>query len=189
MAMKCFMMIMMIMILWVFRLLEIYTSDGITMENDDHTYNVGRDDQCIPIVYVATSFIPTLSLTFFSILKYVNLCCNGLEDVDESLGKFLQISLSVFLVYLGFYFMPYTILAFVNDPIQTAFLYMIGASFILCICLLIYSVCSLCVIMGKENIVTVMRKQYGSISYIFFTLASGFSIAYFLTILIFILIH
>ena len=83
--------------------------------------------------------------------------------------------------------MPYMILAFVNDPIQTAFLYMIGASFILCICLLIYSVCSLCVIMGKVNIVTVMRKQYGSISYICFTLASGFSIAYFLTILIFIL--
>ena len=80
--------------------------DGKAMENDDHTYNIGRDHQCVPIVYAATSFIPTISLTFILILKYVELYYSGFKDADKSLGIFLHISLGGFLVYLGFYFLP-----------------------------------------------------------------------------------
>ena len=110
--------------------------------NDGHAYNLGNDDQCVPIVYVATSFIPTVLLISFLVLKSSEVCFNWFKNAGESLGIFLQLSLGTFLVYLGFYFLPYMLLAFINDPIQTAFIYMMGASFILCVYLLTYSVCS-----------------------------------------------
>ena len=75
------------------------------------------------------------------------------------------------------------ILAFINDPIQTAFIYMIGASFILCIYLLTYSLCSYVAIYKKKNVAAMRRHlcgyKYDFVGYIFFTLAGGLSIAYF----------
>ena len=163
--------------------------------NDGHSYNLGNDDQCVPIVYVATSFIPTVLLISFLVLKssevyfiwYVDA-----DESDESFGMFLQLSLGTFLVYLGFYFLPYMLLAFINDPIQTAFIYMMGASFILCVYLLTYSVCSFVATFFKKKTPKVMfihlcGYKCAYFFYLLFTLTGGFSIAYSLTILILIL--
>ena len=120
------------------------TGDNNAMENNDHTYNIGTDDQCLPVVYVTTSFFPTVLLIIILIMtsRSVKLHYNEFKDADETLGICLQRYLGGFLVYLGFYFLPYMLLAFINDPIQTAFIYLIGVSFILCIYLLIYSLCA-----------------------------------------------
>lgn len=167
------------------------TGDSKVMENSDHTYNVGNDDQCVPIVYVATSFFPTISLILILIVKSIVVYYNKYKDADKSLGIFLQLSLGGFLVYLGFYFLPFMLLAFINDPIQTAFIYLIGASFILCIYLLTYSLCAFVAMAVKKNIAAVhsqiFRNKYGYAGYLCFNLGGGLSIAYFLTILIFIL--
>ena len=34
--------------------------DDGTVTNDDHSYDVGKDDQCAPVLYVACYFFPTV---------------------------------------------------------------------------------------------------------------------------------
>ena len=53
--------------------------------------------------------------------------------MNEKFGKAVELSLGMCLVYLGSYFSPYMILAFINDPIQTGFVYGMLGSFIISI--------------------------------------------------------
>ena len=130
-----------------------YGNEVLYDKNDDYNSNDftgmvtkhdGNDDQCLPIIYVVFSYFPTFALILVLLLGLILIVkFHNSNNADESLalGLFLQVSLGVFLVYLGFYFLPYMLLAFINDPIKTTFIYIMGASFILCICLLTYSLC------------------------------------------------
>ena len=109
-----------------------------TVTDDDHSYDVGKDDQCVPIVYVACSFFPTAILFAMLLTLYCFVTCLASQDVDHALGTLLQASLGGFLVYLGFYFAPFMLLAFINDPIQATLIYVIVASSVFSIYLLTY---------------------------------------------------
>ena len=170
--------------------------DGIITDND-HSYDVGKDDQCVPIVYVACSFFPTLILFAMLLLQYCLVSCIALDDVDRALGILLQASFGGFLVYLGFYFAPFMLLAFINDPIQATLIYLIGASAVFSIYLLTYYLIFPRTVWMLEGLspdanyfvrlyTLFLADLYCTFKYrwIVFTLASGISIAYFLTIII-----
>lgn len=160
--------------------------EGIITENKDHGYNLGNDDQCVPIVYVVFSFLPTALLFLALFIRTIRICRNYDKDVDQTLGAFLQLSLRIFLVYLGFYFLPYMLLAFINDPIQSAFIYLMGASFIFCVYLFTYTVFMYVRIVRLK--VKLSSLDFRSkLVHVSFTWASTVSIAYFLIILIFII--
>ena len=152
------------------------SSNGIVTEHS------GNDDQCLPIIYVVFSYLPTVSLIIVLLASLILIACN-----EKELSLFLQVSLGLCLVYLGFYFLPYMLLAFINDPIKTIFIYTMEALFILCIFLLIYSLC-FSINESRQNIFLIfpftiiwyqLRHPY--------LMGSGASIAYFLIILIFLL--
>ena len=171
-----------------------YGNEVLYDANNDEHYDLGRDDQCLPIVYTVISFLPVGSLPFIICSKCIwrPQRRHGIElQVTEQLtilGEWLQLSLGWLLVYLGFYFLPYMILAFVNDPIQTAFVYLIAASIIFCILLLTYGMLSAFIsIIIRLTGNFQFEKFNGSYVRLVFAEASGMSIAYFLIILIFIL--
>ena len=103
-------------------------------------------------------------------------------DGDQILGAFAQVSLGGFIGYLGFYFAPYMLLAFINDPIRTSFIYIIGALFIFCSYLLIEGFlanCKVCLTDSrKQNCCSLIKKML-------FAVGTATSLAYFLTIVIF----
>ena len=39
-----------------------YGNEVLYDDNDDQSYNLSKDDQCVPIVYVVCSFLPSVSL-------------------------------------------------------------------------------------------------------------------------------
>lgn len=170
----------------------------ITEINNEGKYNdTSTDDQILPFLYVASSFIPTVvyAVLIVKFMVATSKRCRKFknsaddEDVDECLGAFLQHSIGAFLVYLGFYFLPYMILAFINDPIQTAFIYIIAASFILCVYLLTYSTLFyiLFLLEDYDQEKSKCKELMIRSSYATFALGSGLSIAYFLIILIFVI--
>ena len=222
-------------------------------------YNLGNDDQCVPVVYTVFSFLPTVILFLGAVIKYFNLSaeflfgnetfnrscfgkclhwlcyrhnlysfdlqhynigaddddddddgnkhmhtsdCNFLikllkesksdeltkaaqhiakqHDTDQTLGLLFKISSGIFFVYLGFYFLPYMALAFIHDPIQTGFVYLMAISFSFSIFTYIkafFSVVAIC---------KGLMPDLG-LPKLFFVTASGFSVAYFLIIFLFIL--
>ena len=224
-------------------------NDGIS--NND--YNLTHDDQCVPIVYTAVSFLPFAILIICSLVAYLfvtmqflcsserfkETCCakcfksfcnlfnrgdadievyknttdesNGgitnplyglttilektevdnfkkaaqriaeISDTNDTLGLLFQVSFGGFLVYLGFYFLPYMALAFINDPIQTIFIYLIGASFAFSIFTIIKAVLSYTAI--KIGWLCSTRVK----THLILVTATGISIAYFLIIFLFIL--
>lgn len=170
-----------------------YGNEVLYDDNDDQGYALRNDDQCVLIVYVVCSFMPTVSLTLFLIIVTIVLCIKSRSSqvdnkTDEALGLFLHYSLGAFLVYLGFYFLPYMVFAFIHDPFQSALVYMMLSSLILSICLFAYFLISVCVVgflfYQKE------LSKWDSMSRLLtsgFTFASGLSITYFLTVLILII--
>ena len=174
---------------------DINSSNGTVTEHD------GDDDQCIPIIYVVFSFFPSVSLIlvlFLSLILIGRSYNLNNEDEDLALGLFLQVSLGGFLVYLGAYFLPYMLLAFINDPIKTIFIYIMGASSILCLCLLTYSLCfsinSSLLLLKKRNFpgkLILIPSTWQLITWYLirhpYLTGSGASLAYFLIIVIFLL--
>ena len=142
------------------------------------------DDQAIPIIYTVFSFLPILILTIFIAIIIIYYCGYDSQSVDEDLGKYLRLSVGVLLVYLGFCFSTYMVLAFINDPIVTGFVYLIGASCIFCIYLVCYT---LCLLLSHYWVESIDKLSAPDKLHVFFTLLSGMSLAYFLTILIVIL--
>ena len=90
-------------------------------------------------------------------------------------------------MYLGFYFLPYMLLSFIHDPIQSAaaLVYMMLSSVILSICIFTYVCVSACQTTFMRHMD--IRYHLRTIGHLTFTFASGLSITYFLTILILIL--
>ena len=168
-----------------------YGNEVLYDDNDDQGYNLSNDDQCVPIVYVVCSFVSTLSLVTafvqFMLVLCFKFCSPQRSDRREIvLGLILQYSLGGFLVYLGFYFLPYMLLSFIHDPIQSALVYMMLSSVILTICIFTYVCVSFCEVVSsfmKLNKLDSIRTTF----HLLFTFASGLSITYFLTILILIL--
>ena len=189
-----------------------------------HKYGIG-DDQCIPIVYTAFSFLPTAILVLYVIVAYCYIVVKFLHDnnksneerhiseeevdndgctdegklinekkgnkvqraakdlakedaTDETLGKVFKTSFGCFFVYLGFYFLPYMALAFINDPIEAGFIYLIELSF-------------------AFSLFTIIKAAFTYVANdcnfnacdceVIFITASGLSVAYFLIIFLFIL--
>ena len=147
-----------------------------------------NDAQSISIVTTVLSFTPTalLLICFIPYYSYQNF---RLQDVDKRLGKLLQLSLGMLIIYLGFYFSPYMLLAFINDPIQTGFIYLIGGPVIFVVYLASYTFClvivKLCSTRKCPNID--VKSNFGNILQISFVYASAISIVYFVLILIAIL--
>ena len=227
--------------------------------NDDNEYNILDDDQCVPIVYTAVSFLPSAILIIGSAIgysyilmeflrgseKFNETCCakclywfwsrmdNGNKDIDfynttadesngcnnnnnanhknpfstlirvfkkskgedlkkaaqciaeihktdHTLGLLFMTSFGGFLVYLGFYFLPYMALAFINDPIQTGFIYLMGASFAFSIFTINKAAFSY---IAKKMGCKWLERDAKLIP----VTATGISIAYFLIIFLFIL--
>ena len=202
-----------------------YGNEVLYDDNDAHgihKYGIG-DDQCIPIVYTAFSFLPTAILILYVIIvvvkflhdtKKINEAKPGLEEeidsddnsdkkvlrtskenksyktkraakyqskedvIDEALVKVFKTSFGCFLVYLGFYFLPYMALAFINDPIETGFIYLIELSFAFSLFTIIKAVLTY----GANGC------NFSGCDYeVIFITASGLSVAYFLIIFLFIL--
>ena len=103
-------------------------------------------------------------------------------DMDETIGIILQVSLGGFLVYLGFYFLPFMTLAFIYDPIQTGFIYLMSGSFAFSMFANIKAVVTVAAVCMK-----LLPNNHFGIPKLIFVTASGISIAYFLVIFIFIL--
>ena len=164
-----------------------YGNEVLYDDNDDQGYNLSKDDQCVPIVYVVFSFLPPVSLILmiFAFLMHHATSSQQSNSKENILGLILQSSLGAFLVYLGFYFLPYMLLSFIHDPIQSALVYMMLSSVILSICIFTY----VCASAYKATFMRHMDMRYRlrTIGHLTFTFASGLSITYFLTILILIL--
>ena len=159
-------------------------NDVRTEINFNNNEQKDGNDQAIPIIYTVFSFLPILILIFFIIIMIIYYCGSDSQSDDEGLGKYLQLSFGVLLVYLGFCFSTYMVLAFINDPIVTGFVYLIGASCIFCIYLVSYTSC----LYSSHYWVESMEKLSCSDKlHVFFTFLSGMSLGYFLIILIFIL--
>lgn len=121
--------------------------------NDGSTYD---DHQTIPIFHAVFSLIPTAIVLFygmfvFSIWIFLRIeSSRKLEINDNDINSISRISdtgeecvqapvpvtatglLSINIVYIGSYFMPYMLLAFIHDPLQTSFTYLIVTAFIIC---------------------------------------------------------
>ena len=222
-----------------------YGNEVLYDGNNDEHYNLGKNDRCLLIVYIAFSFFfPLCSLLYVLCFTLYKLCihCNSnrhnkknleagtqnlmskfknlipkkgnyVGDIDV-LGKWLQFTLGWLLVYLGFYFLPYMLLALIHDPIQTAFVYLIIASFILCVYLLAYGLCllfsictctcrvccinctlcsclcllfSICTCTCRACCIDCTLCSCSCVKLFVVQACGGMSIAYFLTILLFIL--
>ena len=144
-----------------------------------------ENDQPIPILYAVFSFLPVIFLIGFILLYFCR--DSSSQSVDEALGKYLRLSLGVLLVYLGFCFLMYMVLAIINDPIATGFVYLIGILCILCVYLLSNFLC-LTVMLFATRIYNIRSPSCcADWVYVVFTQLSGISLGYFLIILIFIL--
>ena len=176
---------------------EVLYNRNVSVNSEGEFDDTNTDDQVLPVLYVAFSFFPTV-VYIILIAKFMNETYNrynkyldsgDVEHGDECLGAFLQYSIGGFLVYLGFYYLPFMVLAFINDPIQTVFIYVIAASFILCVYLLVYSSIFYAIFLWddypeqKNKCKEIMIR----ISYATFAFGSGLSIAYFLIIVIFVI--
>ena len=233
---------------------EVLFDENVASDIISNDYNIINDDQCVPIVYVTFSFIPSAILMFLAIITYFYIglqflsgnkafgtdtggtclqlvclciccCCLICEedndkddkddddvkilypmnrdttikrqigvgvdkatkfitdyDTDKTLGFLFQVSFGGFLVYLGFYFSPYMALAFINDPIQTGFIYLVGSSFAFCIFTNIKAIFTV-----AATSMGVISKDCSGIPTLVFVTATGISVAYFLIIFLFIL--
>ena len=156
-------------------------NDGKVFTRPSTHRDQDESQQGIPIFYIVSSFLPMICFIIIIIIRY-RCRCSDSQSVAEALGKHLQVSLGILLAYLGFCFSLYIVLAFINDPIVTGFVYLIGALCIFCIYLVSYSFlyCML---------VTSSRYKLSCLDAVsvLFSLFSGISVAYFLIILIYIL--
>ena len=147
--------------------------------NNNSDQNGNTNDQALPGIYVGFSFVITAILIVVLLILYAIVYFHR-SNSDKALGAFLQTSVGGFMVYLGFYFLPYMLLSFINDPIKTTFIYILGVSFILCFYLLIYSFCAIIYMYGYDS----DRPKYAP-CLVFFTCGGGITLAYFILILIF----
>ena len=119
--------------------LILYGNVVIYDDNDDQGYSLSDDDRCVLIVYVVCSFLPSVSLIlmiFAFPTLHARFCSSQQSNSKENILRLiLQSSLGAFLVYLGFYFLPYMLLSFIHDPIQPALVYLMLSSVILSICI------------------------------------------------------
>ena len=151
-----------------------------------------RNDRGLTISYVVISlFFGGIIIVYLILLYLVVMYSWSVQDTDQAspissddqiLGAFTQVSLGGFVGYLIFYFTPYMLLAFINDPVKTIFIYMMGALFILCFCLVIkgFFDCYSAAAAESSSDLTLLQKVE-----LFFAFGSGTSLAYFLIIVIF----
>ena len=141
----------------------------------------GRYDYIIPIFNVTVSFVPSVLLISFFIIKIIlNVIFCSCSCTNNKLGLFLHYSLGVFLIYSGCYFLPYMLYALIHDPIQSALMYTMLSSLILSIYLLTYSIVYVCIWFKQFK---KLLCNHDTIFYLSFIFASGLCIAYFITIL------
>ena len=185
-----------------------YGNEVLYDDKDSHgaTSFGARDDQCVPIIYTAFSFLPSTALVLHVITSYPRLNCKKVlnngghnkalkknkndetqrapkdlaeEDAtDKALGKVFKTSFGFFFVYLGFYFLPYMALAFINDPIETGFIYLIEISFVFS---LFANFKTFFTVLAEGHCYLEVKNQ------VMFIAASGSTLAYFLVIFLFML--
>ena len=144
-------------------------------------------DRIIPILYTVFSFFPTIILICFLLCNFCR-HSGSQKKIDKALGKKLQLSLGVLLVYLGFYFSIYMLLAFINDPIVTGFVYLIGILCIFCIYLVSHTLCvTIFPCLASKYHLQYTKLERKDCLNLLFVKISGISIGYFITMLIFIL--
>ena len=107
-----------------------YGNEVLDNENYDVESTTYEDHQAITIFHAAWSFIPIAGL-FVTGITYVVFKCYYKNDNLMVLTA--SVSMTGTIVYLGSYFMPYMLLAFIYDPLQTAFIYLTLIAFGLCI--------------------------------------------------------
>ena len=141
----------------------------------------GRYDHIIPIFNVTVSFVPSVLLISFFIIKIIlTVIFHSRSCTNNKLGLFLHYSLGVFLIYLGCYFLPYMLYALIHDQIQSALMYMMLSSLILSIYLVTYSIVYVCIWFKQFK---KLLCEHNTLFYLSFIFASGLCIAYFITIL------
>lgn len=159
----------------------LFDENDVQSYEEGFKYNLLHDDQCVPIVYTAFSFLPALILICSVTILYIKLAKNKKSyDNNVTLGVFFEISFGWFFVYLAFYFLPFMILALINHPIQAGFIYLTGISFAFSIFISIKAICLITMKLMRKLPTFNKRK-------LLFVPASAILIAYFLIIFIFIL--
>ena len=148
------------------------TDDGESMRND-RGVTIGH--------FVVSLFCGCIIILILIGLHVLVIYRWILQDDDQILGAFTQVSLGGFVGYLGFYFAPYMLLAFTNDPIKAAFIYLMDALFILCFYLFIKNFFGFCLIFTSTSLSQLLLQ----FSELFFTFGSGIFVAYFLSTVLF----
>ena len=167
---------------------EDYNPSGGSL-NDDAEHR--ESHHSIAIGYVVVSLFFGVIIIFALIFLQLLIIYYGFRKLNtdqtspifsdsEILAVFAQVSLGGFVGYLGFYFVPYMILAFINDPIKTTFIYMMGALFILCFYVTIKGLFGCYSASASSSQLKLLKKLELS-----FALGSATSLAYFLIIVIF----
>ena len=78
-----------------------YGNEVLYDDNDAQVYNLSYDDQCVSIVYVVYSFLPSVSLILMIFVFPMHHATSSQQSnrKENILGLILQSSLGTFLVY------------------------------------------------------------------------------------------
>ena len=102
---------------------------------DDREYTLGGatydDHHSIPIYIAVWSLIPVISIFCMAIIYvlFKSICYKNVNLMVLT----TSVLMTGTIIYLGSYFMPYMLLAFIYDPLQTAFIYCTLIAFAICI--------------------------------------------------------
>lgn len=117
-----------------------YGNEVLYNRDLDHSdYSSNSDDQALPIFHMAFSlFTITIALLMiiFGYVIFNSDTASRKEGQNFKLHKSVAVGLSINIIYLGSYFTPYMLLAFIHNPVQTSFVYLFGAILVVCVYLL-----------------------------------------------------
>ena len=126
---------------------------------DEVLYCCKTGDNYIPMKHALYSFIAIgstiLAAVGFSLNKiYIKICSrsSGEKDYNDLMLYLISTSITVNIIYMGSYFVPFMILAFIHDPLQTTFTYFVVAAFFACICLTFYGFWTLSILIFPSKL-------------------------------------
>ena len=138
-----------------------------TEYGDEVLYCCKTGDSYIPLKHALYSFIAIgstiLAAVGFSLYKiYIKICSRskGERDYNDLMLYLISTSITVNLIYMGSYFTPFMILAFIHDPLQTTFTYFVVTAFFVCICLTFYGLWTLSILIFPSKL---LKKDDGAL--------------------------
>ena len=188
-ALTCFLLNLAFVVFHIISVTE-YIQYGNEVLFNHNSVTASNDHQAIPMYHAVLSLIPIaialLYATFAFLLKNrhnQNADINSIHSINgigDIAGRCIENPmpaaelLAANIIYIGSYFMPYMLLAFIHDPLQTSFIYLVVTAFIVCGYLTGLTLCGF----ASDKI---------KLLYLALSLATAASVVYFLVIIIYIL--